>query len=119
MVLFTSRDLVTGEDAVSSLDIGSRISSALVAVVQRLQNSPAYIIAKGGITSSDVATKGLGVKRATVLGQILPGIPVWHLGEESKFPGMNYIVFPGNVGGDDALLSAFQKLTGDPLTTTN
>jgi uncharacterized protein YgbK (DUF1537 family) len=41
----------------------------------------------------------------------LPGIPVWQLGEESRFPGMNYVVFPGNVGGADALLHAYQKLT--------
>ena len=27
-----------------------------------------------------------------------PGIPVWMTGPESKFPGMPYIIFPGNVG---------------------
>lgn len=68
------------------------------------------LVAKGGITSSDVATAGLGMKRAMVLGQILPGIPVWRLGSESRFPGMKYIVFPGNVGGDKALSEAYRKL---------
>ena len=65
---------------------------------------------KGGITSSDLATKGLGVKRARVQGQIVPGVPVWELGPETKFPGLPYVVFPGNVGGPEALHNAVQKL---------
>jgi uncharacterized protein YgbK (DUF1537 family) len=75
----------------------------LVAVVQALITRPRYIVAKGGITSSDVATKGLNVHRALVRGQILPGVPMWQLGAESRFPGIVYVVFPGNVGGSRAL----------------
>ena len=52
----------------------------------------------------------MGVKRAMVLGQILPGVPVWELGAETKFPGLPYVVFPGNVGGPDALAQAVHKL---------
>ena len=63
----------------------------------------AELLAKGGITSSDIATQGLGVQRALVLGQILPGVPVWQLGPETRYPGLGYIVFPGNVGGPQAL----------------
>lgn len=48
---------------------------------------------KGGITSSDVGTKALAVKKANVLGQIKPGIPVWQTGEESKFPLTPYVIF--------------------------
>ena len=69
-----------------------------------------HIIAKGGITSSDIATAGLRVKRARVAGQILPGVPVWQLGSESKYENMTYIVFPGNVGEVDALTAVMQKL---------
>jgi len=111
VVVFTSRTLITGGDAVCSLDIGRRVSDALVALVERLDVRPRYLIAKGGITSSDLATRGLGVKRALVLGQLLPGIPVWRLGDEAKFPGLEYVVFPGNVGGPDALAEAVRKLT--------
>jgi uncharacterized protein YgbK (DUF1537 family) len=103
VVLFTSRQLVTGADAVSSLSIGQRVSQGLVSVVQALAVRPRYILAKGGITSSDMATQGLGVRRAMVLGQILPGVPVWQLGAETRHPGLGYIVFPGNVGGPEAL----------------
>ncbi|MFB5088699.1 four-carbon acid sugar kinase family protein [Psychrobacillus sp. PGGUH221] len=80
------------------LKLSVRISDAVTSFVQRLSVRPNYIVAKGGITSSDIGTKGLEVKRATVAGQIQPGIPVWITGEESKFPGIAYIIFPGNVG---------------------
>ncbi|MBM3225561.1 MAG: hypothetical protein FJZ47_17420, partial [Candidatus Tectomicrobia bacterium] len=103
VVLFTSRTLVTGTDAQSNLAIGQRVSTRLVAMVQALTRRPRYVLAKGGITSSDIATHGLGVKRAMVLGQILPGVPVWRLGPETRYPGLGYIVFPGNVGSPQAL----------------
>jgi uncharacterized protein YgbK (DUF1537 family) len=114
VIVFTSRRLITGTDAARSLDIGRRVSDALVVLVQRLDVRPRYLIAKGGITSSDLATRGLGVKRALVLGQLLPGIPVWRLGAEAKFPGLDYVVFPGNVGGPDALSEAVNHLSKQP-----
>jgi uncharacterized protein YgbK (DUF1537 family) len=111
-VLYTSRELVTGADAESNLTIGQRVSASLVEIVKRLATRPRYLLAKGGITSSDLATKGLGVKRATVLGQILPGVPVWRIGAESQLPGLVYIVFPGNVGDNQALVYAVERLKG-------
>jgi uncharacterized protein YgbK (DUF1537 family) len=102
---------VTGDDAAQSLAIGSSISAALVALVQRLGERPRYLVAKGGITSSDLATRGLGVKRAIVSGQLLPGVPVWRLDAEARFPGLPFIVFPGNVGGPTALTDAVQCLS--------
>ena len=102
-VVFTSRKLVTGRSAAESLKIGRRISDALVELVRRVEVRPAWLVAKGGITSSDIATRALGVKRAMVLGQIIPGVPVWELGAEARFPGLPYVVFPGNVGGHEAL----------------
>ncbi|MCE7982110.1 MAG: hypothetical protein DYG89_13020 [Caldilinea sp. CFX5] len=110
VVVYTSRRLITGADAVSSLAIGQRVSASLVALVQGLGVRPRYLVAKGGVTASDLATKALGVKRALVRGQILPGIPLWEVGAESRYPGLIYVVFPGNVGGDDALVQARQKL---------
>lgn len=110
VVVFTSRQLITGADAVSSLAINQQVSEGLVAVMQRLMAPPRYILAKGGITSSDIATRGLGVKRAMVLGQILPGVPVWQLGTETRHAGLSYIVFPGNVGGPSALAEVVSSL---------
>jgi hypothetical protein len=51
---------------------------------------------KGGITSSDLATKALEARRAKVMGQALAGVPLWQLGPESRHPGVPYIVFPGH-----------------------
>ena len=113
VVLYTSRRLITGRDAGESLKIGQQVSESLVAVVSGLRTRPRYLVAKGGITSSDIATDALNVQRAVVLGQILPGVPVWQTGAESRHPGLAYIVFPGNVGGDDALVQIVRSLGGD------
>ncbi len=93
-------------------DIGSRITSAICDVLARLQSIPSFLIVKGGSTACRVAVDHLGVKRAIVLGQILPGVPVWKLGQESMFPGMSFVIFPGNVGGPDALNEALDILHG-------
>jgi uncharacterized protein YgbK (DUF1537 family) len=110
MLIYTSRQLVAGKDSKSSLKIGQKISKGLIRIIQRIQISPRYVLAKGGITSSDIATRGLNVKKAIVLGQILPGVPVWKLGAESRFPNLAYIVFPGNVGDDHALVDVVRQL---------
>lgn len=104
VVIYTSRKLISATDAESSLAIGQRVSDSLIAIVGGIQIRPRFVLAKGGITSSDVATKALDIKSAAVLGQILPGVPVWRCGPESRYRGMTYIVFPGNVGGEDALV---------------
>lgn len=92
------------------LKLSVKISDAVTSIVTRLKVRPNYIVAKGGITSSDVGTKGLAVKRATVAGQIKPGIPVWRTGEESKYPGIAYVIFPGNVGTKTTLREAVEVL---------
>lgn len=103
IVLFTSRTVIKGSTKNESLEIVNRVSDGLISIIKQIKNRPKYLVAKGGITSSDVATKGLGVRRANILGQVLKGVPVWQLGNEAKFPGLSYIVFPGNVGGNSAL----------------
>jgi uncharacterized protein YgbK (DUF1537 family) len=110
-VVYTSRELITSSDPAASLAIGRRVSDALIHLVRSLAVTPRYLIAKGGITSSDTATLGLGVRRALVLGQALPGVPVWQLGPEAKFPGLGYVVFPGNVGSDTALADLVARLS--------
>jgi len=103
VVIFTSREKLDAASQAAFLANGRVISDSLVAIVRRITVTPAWLIAKGGITSSVIATDGLDVKQARVMGQVLPGIPAWRMGEESRFPGRAYVVFPGNVGGDDAL----------------
>lgn len=111
-VVYTRRerlDLDT-EDKDQQLQISVKISDALTSVVGNLEERPAFLIAKGGITSSDVGTKALRVRKAKVKGQIRPGIPVWQTGEESKFPGLPYVIFPGNVGTEEDLREIVSEL---------
>jgi uncharacterized protein YgbK (DUF1537 family) len=114
-VVYTSRKLVTSANPAENLEIGKKVSQALIAALRQVTSRPRFIIAKGGITSHDVAQKGLGAARAHVLGQLFPGVPVWRLesGQQSRFEGVPYIVFPGNVGGPESLMQAVKLLSGE------
>ena len=91
---YTTRSLIKADtgNKEDELRLSVKISDAVQSLVGRLEVIPAFVIAKGGITSSDVGTKALRVIKANVLGQIEPGIPVWQTGEESKFPMTPYIL---------------------------
>ena len=112
VVIYTSRQLLAPENMTpeEKLQISVKISNAVTSIIGKLQVKPKFIIAKGGITSSDVGTKALHVKKARVMGQVKKGIPVWMTGEESKFPGMPYIIFPGNVGEVSTLKEIVEEL---------
>ncbi len=114
VVVYTRRDRIdfTGNDPEKNLAMAVSISDAVTSVIGNLSVRPSFIIAKGGITSSDVGTKALRVRKALVLGQIAPGVPVWQTGSESKFPNMPYVIFPGNVGDDDTLRNVVTALGG-------
>ena len=116
VVVYTSREVVGGGSGLTGFEVGRTVSDALVDVMQRVDRQAplSFVVAKGGITSSDVGTRGLGVRRAEVAGQMLPGIvSVWVLPEESAFPGLPYVIFAGNVGGPDSLARVIQILRGD------
>jgi uncharacterized protein YgbK (DUF1537 family) len=115
VVVYTRRerfDLETHDDDKNQqLILAAQISDALTSVISKLSIRPNYMITKGGITSSDVGTKALGVKKALAMGQVKPGIPVWLTGAESKFPQMPLIIFPGNVGEVDTLKEIVDMLS--------
>lgn len=106
VVLFTSRAFVKG----AGLEQTALVSRLLTDIVSSLTVAPSFLIAKGGVTSHDVAAQGLAAKVCEVVGQIEPGVPLWRLGPEAKFPNMPYVVFPGNVGDDEALLRVLRRL---------
>ena len=112
--VYTTRALITADtgNKEDNLRLSVKISDAVQSLVGKLTQTPAFVIAKGGITSSDVGTKALAVKKANVLGQIKPGIPVWQTGSESKFPEIPYVIFPGNVGEIETLREAAEVLMG-------
>lgn len=121
VVLRTSRELVTGRDADLSLDISRKVSDAVVEVVRRVlaTRAPRFVLAKGGITSSDVASRALGIRRAMVRGPMLPGIVSLWEPIEGPAQGIPYVVFAGNVGDDASLADVVDTLTGTPTSTAN
>ena len=81
-----------------------------MSIVARLPYQPAYLVAKGGITSHDILTHGLNIKLARVMGQILSGVPCIRTDNSARFSHLPYIIFPGNVGNENSLAEAFEKL---------
>ncbi len=115
VVICTSRAVVGGSAERDDLAVARAVSGALADVVRlALAGQLAWIIAKGGITSHDVAVHGLGIRRAEVAGQLFPGLisvfrPVDARPEAVSMP---YVVFPGNVGDDQALANVVRLMHG-------
>jgi uncharacterized protein YgbK (DUF1537 family) len=91
-LVYTSRKLISMPDRSSSLATGQAVSSALVEIVRRVKRRPGWVIAKGGITSSDTATRGLEIQQARVLGQAISGVPNGLA--LSRWPGQHRWAFP-------------------------
>ncbi|GGL94635.1 four-carbon acid sugar kinase family protein [Nakamurella endophytica] len=114
VVVATSRTLVTGAGPAESLSLAGRVSAALTLATARIVAAarPAYVVAKGGITSSDIATGALGIHRAWVRGTLLPGIVSLWQAVDGPASGLAYVVFAGNVGDDESLATVVQRLEG-------
>ena len=110
----TSRTLRRGRDGAESLRIAGAVSDAVVETARRILrlHVPRAVVAKGGITSHEVAVRGLGIRRARVLGSLLPGqVSVLQpMGADGDPDGPPFTVFPGNVGDDAALLTVVRRL---------
>lgn len=109
-VLYTSRREFIMDDEKEKLALGRKISDFLVEIVRNIPSAPAYIISKGGITSHNILTHGLKLNHATVAGQILDGVPVVITSKEHRFADLPFIIFPGNVGDNQALSNVFNVL---------
>ncbi|WP_248763111.1 four-carbon acid sugar kinase family protein [Pseudarthrobacter sp. SSS035] len=113
VIVHTSRLLIKTDDPAASLRIARTVSAAVVAVVNRTLKAfpPRFVIAKGGITSSDVAAHGLEIRHAIVRGPMLPGIVSLWEPVDGPAKGIPYIVFAGNVGDDLSLADVTRKLS--------
>jgi len=113
--LVTTRRPAHASRGAASLRTSETVADALVDIAAAVAADIAldWLVAKGGITSHDMAVRALGARRATVIGQLFPGqVSVWQLGEGSLRPGLRYVVFPGNVGDELALSRALRRLKG-------
>jgi uncharacterized protein YgbK (DUF1537 family) len=116
VLLYTSRAVATGTDGAGSLAIARTVSAALSRIAgQALAARPAWIVAKGGITSHDIAQQGLGIRRAEVAGQLFPGVIslLRPLDAAPGAMGVPYVVFAGNVGDDETLADVVSILNGE------
>jgi len=113
VIVHTSRLLIRTDNPAESLRIARTVSAAVVAVVNRTLKTfpPRFVIAKGGITSSDVAAHGLEIRHAIVRGPMLPGIVSLWEPVDGPAKGIPYIVFAGNVGDDQSLADVTRKLS--------
>jgi len=110
-VVFTSRLELQFPDQQARLAFGEVVSAFLMDVVRQLPEDISFLISKGGITSNDVLSSGLSLRSARVLGQILPGCSVVRCPEDHpRHPHLPVVIFPGNVGDEDALAMTLRRL---------
>jgi uncharacterized protein YgbK (DUF1537 family) len=112
--IYTSRQELTFADVQTRLDFGTQVSALLMDIVRGLPSDLGFLISKGGITSNDTLSKGLALRTTRLLGQILPGCSVVRTpADHPQFASMPVVLFPGNVGDDQALALAYQRLAGN------
>jgi len=110
-VVYTSRQELNFSNIQQRLQFGEAVSALLMDVVKGLPKSTSFLISKGGITSNDVLSVGLNLTNARLLGQILPGCSVIRTEpDHPQFPNLPVVLFPGNVGNEHGLVSAWSRL---------
>lgn len=111
-VVFTSRTEKIFPDQQTRLAFGEQVSALLMDIVRHLPPTIGFLISKGGITSNDVLSDGLALRTSRVLGQILAGCSVVRCPDNHpQFPNLPVVIFPGNVGDENALVTVWQRLT--------
>lgn len=111
-VVFTSRKELTFDDVQTRLNFGEAVSTLLMDVLQRLPSDIGFLISKGGITSNDTLSKGLALQTARLLGQVLAGVSMVRTpADHPQFPNLPVVLFPGNVGDENAIATVYHRLT--------
>ncbi|KAA6184378.1 four-carbon acid sugar kinase family protein [Thiohalocapsa marina] len=120
VVLYTSRGERRFDTKAERLAFGDRVAALLVRIVQGLPQDIGFLISKGGITSNDTLSKGLALRTARVLGQIRAGCSVVRCPEDHpRQPSLPVVIFPGNVGGDEALAETYRILARAPAAAAD
>jgi hypothetical protein len=88
-----------------TLEEGELLVTNLARVIGELDPLPDAIVAKGGITADVTIRVGLGADAAEVVGPIADGVALWRVGRD-----LDYVVFPGNVGGDGLLATLVTEM---------
>ena len=111
-VIYTSREELTFADVQTRLQFGADVSALLMDIVRELPSDIGFLISKGGITSNDVLSKGLALTSARLLGQVLAGCSIVRTpSNHPQFPNLPVVLFPGNVGDADGLVTVYRRLS--------
>ena len=111
VALSTSREERTFATSEERLAFGLEISRVMMTLVRHAPQTLGFMLSKGGITSNDVLSTGLGLRTARVAGQIHPGCSVVLTPPEHRFASIPVVIFPGNVGDDESLRLVYDRLT--------
>lgn len=110
--IYTSREELTFSDTEERLAFGETVSALLMDIITGLPADIGFLISKGGITSNDTLSKALALTSARLLGQIIPGVSVvTTAADHPQFANLPVVLFPGNVGDDQALALAYERLS--------
>jgi uncharacterized protein YgbK (DUF1537 family) len=111
-VIYTSRSELQFDTIDDRLAFGETVSVFLMGVLRSLPPTIGFLISKGGITSNDTLSKGLALKSAFLLGQVLPGVSMVRTpGDHERFPNLPVVIFPGNVGDAEGLATVYKRLS--------
>lgn len=111
-VVYTSRVERQFADPQMRLRFGEHVSGFLMSVVHGLPQTMGFIISKGGITSNDMLYRGLALPASRLVGQILAGCSVVLTPHDHRLPEIPVVIFPGNVGDQNALATVYNRLRG-------
>ncbi|KJH72999.1 four-carbon acid sugar kinase family protein [Aliterella atlantica] len=113
-VVYTSRQELVFADVQARLQFGADVSALLMDIVRGLPPELGYLVSKGGITSNDVLSTGLALTSARLLGQILAGCSMVRTpADHPRFPNLPVVLFPGNVGDAEALVTVYNRLSSN------
>ena len=111
-VVYTSRQELSFKDVQTRLKFGASVSGLLMDIVRGLPSDLGFLISKGGITSNDVLSTGLALRSARLLGQVLAGCSMVRTpANHPQFPNLPVVLFPGNVGDNNALVTVYERLS--------
>jgi uncharacterized protein YgbK (DUF1537 family) len=111
-VVYTSRQEIPFNQVEERLEFGIAVSALLMDIVRGLPADMGFLISKGGITSNDTLSDGLALTTARLLGQVLPGVSMVKTpGNHPQFPDLPVVLFPGNVGDAEGLVTVYRRLS--------
>lgn len=111
-VIYTSREELKFENTEQRLEFGAAVSTLLMDILRGMPADIGFLISKGGITSNDVLSTGLSLKNVRQIGQIIAGCSVVKTeADHPLFPNLPVVLFPGNVGDNNALATVYKRLS--------